>query len=86
MTDPISPGWRLKLAHFFDQVGERGRKLKVRDCPEGHRQQRRRQRHAQQLQKKVGPYASRKQKALAEIIPVLNEESPVVRVIVNFRH
>ena len=33
LTDPISPGWRLNLAHFFDQVGERSRKLKVRDCP-----------------------------------------------------
>ena len=33
LTDPISPGWRLNLAHFFDQVGECGRKLKVRDCP-----------------------------------------------------
>ena len=33
LTDPISPGWRLNLAHFFHQVAERGRKVKVRDCP-----------------------------------------------------
>ena len=30
---PISPGWRLNLAQFLHQVGEGGRKLKVRDCP-----------------------------------------------------
>ena len=33
LTDPISPGWRLNLARFFHQVAERGRKVKVRDCP-----------------------------------------------------
>ncbi len=33
MTAPISPGWRLNLAQFLHQVGESGRKLKVRDCP-----------------------------------------------------
>ena len=33
LTAPISPGWRLNLAQFIHQVGESGRKLKVRDCP-----------------------------------------------------
>ncbi len=33
LTAPISPGWRLNLAQFLHQVGESGRKLKVRDCP-----------------------------------------------------
>ena len=35
LTASISPGWRPNLAHFFDHVGERCRKLKVRDCPAG---------------------------------------------------
>ena len=35
LTAPISPGWRLNLAQFLHQVGESGRKLKVRDCPGG---------------------------------------------------
>ena len=34
LTAPISPGWRLNLAQFLHQVGEGGRKLKVRDCPD----------------------------------------------------
>ena len=33
LTAPISPGWRLNLAQFLHQVGEGGRKLKVRECP-----------------------------------------------------
>ncbi len=36
LTDPISPGCRLNLVHFFHRVGEPGRKLKVRDCPDSH--------------------------------------------------
>ena len=34
LTALISPGWRLNLDHFSHQAGERGRKFKVRDCPD----------------------------------------------------